>query len=273
MSVTLQLLIGVLLAVLIALVAWRAGALSISGAWAAVVTGGLIFGLGGLTWAVLLLTFFISSSALTRAFSKRKANLEEKFSKGSQRDWGQVLANGGLGALLVVGYAIPPHYAWLWLAYAGAMAAVNADTWSTELGVLSEIPPRMITTRQKVERGTSGGITVAGILAALGGAAVIGIAAILFSSSQRGLAVLAIIILGGLAGSLFDSVLGATVQAIYWCPTCSKETERHPLHTCGSRTQQIRGLSWINNDVVNFACSVMGAVASVGLWLLLSLFS
>jgi uncharacterized protein (TIGR00297 family) len=269
MSVYLQLLIGVLLAVLIALLAWKAGSLSISGAWAAMLTGGLIFGLGGLDWAVLLLTFFISSSALTRAFSKRKASLAEKFSKGSQRDWGQVLANGGMGALLAVGITIPPHYEWLWLAFAGAMAAVNADTWSTELGVLSEISPRLITTGQKVERGTSGGITVAGILAAVGGAALIGIAAMIFSPSHRGILILGIIILGGLVGSLFDSVLGATVQAIYWCPTCNKETERHPLHTCGTETMQIRGLDWINNDVVNFACSVMGAVVAVGLWLLL----
>jgi uncharacterized protein (TIGR00297 family) len=269
MSIYLQLLIGVLLAVVIALVAWRAGSLSISGAWAAVLTGGLIFGLGGLDWAVLLLTFFISSSALTKAFSKRKASLAEKFSKGSRRDWEQVLANGGMGALLAVGFAIPPHYQWLWLAFAGAMAAVNADTWSTELGVLSEIPPRLITTGQKVERGTSGGITAAGILAALGGATLIGIAAILFSASQRWFIALVTIILGGLLGSLFDSVLGATIQAIYWCPVCSKETERHPLHTCGSPTQKIRGISWINNDVVNFACSMMGAVAAVTFWLLL----
>ncbi len=269
MNASLQVLIGFLLAVLIALVAWRVGSLSISGALAAVLTGGLIFGLGGLVWAVLLLTFFISSSALTKAFSKRKASLAEKFSKGSQRDWGQVLANGAMGALLAVGFAIPPHYEWLWLAFAGVMAAVNADTWSTELGVLSGIPPRLITTGRKVERGTSGGITAAGILAAVGGATLIGIMAMLFSPDQRGPLALAIIILGGLVGSLFDSVLGATVQAIYWCPTCNKETERHPMHTCGSPTQQIRGISWINNDVVNFACSVMGALATVGLWLLL----
>jgi uncharacterized protein (TIGR00297 family) len=269
MNIFVQISVGIILAVVIALVAWKAGSLSISGAWAAVLTGGLIFGLGGLDWAVLLLTFFISSSILTKAFSNRKASLAEKFSKGSQRDWGQVLANGGMGAVLAVGFALTPRYQWLWLAFAGAMAAVNADTWSTELGVLSETPPRLITTGQKVERGTSGGITVAGILAALGGAALIAIMATLFSPGQRGLLALVIIILGGLMGSLFDSLLGATVQAIYWCPTCNKETERHPLHTCGSPTQQIRGISWINNDVVNFACSMMGAMASVGLWLLL----
>lgn len=265
-----QLLIGFLLAVLIAFLAWRAGSLSRSGAWAAVVTGSLIFGLGGLSWAALLLLFFVSSSALTRTFSQRKASLAEKFSKGGQRDWGQVMANGGLGALLAIVLVIPPHPEWLWLAFAGAMAAVNADTWSTELGVLSLVPPRLITTGQKVERGTSGGITWMGILASLGGAALIGIAAIFFPAPGSGLSRLGIIILGGLAGSLFDSLLGATAQAIYWCPTCKKETERHPTHTCGSPTSQIRGWRWFNNDVVNFTCSLMGAIVAAGLyWLLL----
>jgi uncharacterized protein (TIGR00297 family) len=265
-----QILIGFFLAVLIAILAWRAGSLSKSGAWAAVLTGGLIFGLGGLPWAVLLLAFFISSSALSRAFKKRKASLAEKFSKGSQRDWGQVLANGGLGAVLALGYYIPPHHEWLWLAFAGAMAAVNADTWSTELGVLSLVPPRLITTGQKVERGTSGGISLAGTFAALGGSVFIGMAAVIFPASHNWLPRLGIIIVGGLVGSMFDSVLGATVQAIYWCPTCNKETERYPTHTCGSSTSQMRGWSWLNNDMVNFACSLMGAIVVAGLWLLLA---
>jgi len=254
-----QLLIGFILAVIIAGLAWKAGSLSRSGAWAAVFTGGLIFGLGGLPWAILLLTFFVSSSTLSRAFSKRKVGLSEKFSKGNQRDWGQVLANGGLGAILAIVYSFQPQYEWLWLAYAGAMAAVNADTWSTELGVLSPISPRMITSGRKVERGTSGGITLIGTLAALGGASLIGTAAVLISPSPDWLPQLLIIILAGLIGSLFDSTLGATIQAIYWCKTCNKETERHPRHSCGTQTNQVRGWSWINNDGVNFACSLMGA--------------
>ena len=269
MSFLTQIIVGTLLAILIAVLAWRVGSLSGSGSWAAVLTGGLIFGLGGLPWAILLLTFFISSSALSRAFKQRKAILAEKFSKGSRRDWGQVLANGGLGALLAIGYSIPAHREWLWLAFAGAMAAVNADTWSTELGVLSEIPPRLITSGRKVDRGTSGGVTLAGTLAALSGAVLIGIMALLFTPASGWLSNLVIITMAGLAGSLFDSVLGATVQAIYWCPTCNKETERHPTHTCGSQTNQVRGWSWFNNDVVNFACSMMGAIVAAVMWLLL----
>jgi uncharacterized protein (TIGR00297 family) len=265
-----QVFVGFLLAILIAVLAWRVRALSGSGAWAAVLTGGLIFGLGGLAWAVLLLVFFISSSALSRAFTNRKSNLAEKFSKGSQRDWGQVLANGSLGALLALSFWLAPKQEWLWVAYAGAMAAVNADTWSTELGLLSPVSPRMITNGKKVEQGTSGGVTLAGTLAALAGATLVGLAAIIFSAGQAWLFNLIVIVLGGLIGSLFDSVLGATMQAIYWCPICNKETERHPTHTCGSPTSQVRGWSWINNDVVNLACSLMGAIVAAGLWQLLS---
>jgi uncharacterized protein (TIGR00297 family) len=264
-----QQLIGFLLAILIAVVAWRARALSSSGAWAAVLTGGLTFGLGGVPWAVLLLVFFISSSALSRAFSKQKTDLAEKFSKGSQRDWGQVMANGGLGAALAIGFWLAPHQEGLWLAYAGAMAAVNADTWSTELGVLSPVLPRLITNGKKVEQGASGGITLTGTLAALAGAILIGIAAVVSKPGQGWWFIFLSITLGGLIGSLFDSVLGATIQAIYWCPSCSKETERHPIHSCGTTTRQIRGWPWVNNDVVNLACSLMGAIAALGIWLLL----
>jgi uncharacterized protein (TIGR00297 family) len=229
----------------------------------------LIFGMGGFPWAVLLLAFFISSSALSKMFKKRKASLAEKYAKGDRRDWGQVMANGALGAVLAVLYILLSHPTWLWLGFAGAMAAVNADTWSTELGVLSPIAPRMITDGRVVERGTSGGITLIGTLAALGGAAFIAAAALISRASPKWLLSLGIIVLAGLVGALIDSVLGATVQAIYWCPSCEKETERHPTHTCGSPTRQVRGWSWVNNDLVNFICSLSGAMAAVGLYLIL----
>jgi len=263
--IALQLLVGLVLGALIALLAWRAGALKPSGAFAAVITGGLIFGLGGLPWATLLLAFFISSSALSRAFSRRKAGLSEKFAKGSQRDWGQVLANGGLGALLALALLAFPAQSWPWIAFAGAMAAVNADTWATEVGVFSASRPRLITTGKAVEAGTSGGITSLGYLAALSGAALIAILAVIFSPDGNQLLQAAGITLAGLAGTSFDSFLGATVQGIYYCPSCQKETERYPRHTCGSQTIHQRGWRWLNNDWVNFLCSLVGALAALGL--------
>jgi len=263
---TTHILAGFLLGAVIAALAWRLGALSASGAWAATLTGGLIFGLGGLPWAVLLLTFFISSSLLSRLFARRKAVLDEKFAKGTRRDWGQVLANGGLGALLALIALRLPGEAWPWFAFGGAMAAVNADTWATELGAFSLKMPRLITNGRQVERGTSGGITLTGYAAAWGGALLIGLASLASAPNPTPIAWLAAISLAGLAGSTLDSILGASLQAIYYCPACRKETERFPRHTCGTATERIRGLAWLNNDWVNFACSLTGAGSALLLW-------
>jgi len=258
--------LGIAFGIVVAGLAWKAGVLSPSGAFAAAISGGLIFGLGGLDWAVLLLLFFVSSSLLSRAFGRRKATLNEKFSKGHQRDWGQVLANGGLGAGLVILAAISQEQGLWWAAFVGTMAAVNADTWATELGVLSPTPPRLVTTGEIVEKGTSGGMTILGSLASLAGAALIGLgAAVLRPEMGVGLS-LAVAAGGGMLGSLVDSLLGATLQAIYFCETCQKETERYPRHSCGTETRQVRGLSWLNNDWVNFLCALFGAGGAALLW-------
>lgn len=266
-----QLFWGFVSAVVIASLAWKAGALNRNGAIAAVVTGSLIFGLGGLPWAVLLLTFFISSSLLSRLFARRKAGLAEKYSKGSQRDWAQVAANGGLGALLALAWWLGEQPAWAWVAFAGAMAAVNADTWATELGVLNPAPPKLITNMKPVERGASGAISPLGSLSALAGAFLIAAlsAAFMdrwFEAFQGSFQILVSVTLGGTCGAFFDSWLGATIQAIYYCPTCDKETERHPLHICGTVTTHRRGWRWLNNDLVNLLCSFLGALVTVGLW-------
>jgi len=266
-----SLLLGFTLGMLIAYLAWLLGALSRSGAGMAAAIGGLIFGAGGLPWAVLLLLFFISSSLWSRAFARRKNPLSEKYAKGSQRDWGQVLANGGLGAGLALIHGLYPDQRWLWLAFGGAMAAVNADTWATELGVLSPSSPRRITNGQVVEAGSSGGVTLAGYLAALGGAALIaGVAAWLSPARTGGWATAMAITLAGVAGSTLDSILGASLQAIYYCPHCQKETERHPKHTCGTPTHLLRGWRWLNNDWVNFLSSLVAAAIAAGLGLGLS---
>lgn len=272
----LQLAAGFGLAALISLAAYAARSLSLSGAIAATLLGTAVFGLGGLAWAVLLVGFFASSSVLSRMFKQRKAGVNEKYSKGSRRDAGQVLANGGFAGLLAVAQAFFPGTDLWWAAAAGTLAAVNADTWATELGILSPVDPRSITTGKTVEKGTSGGISLTGTLAALGGAAAIGLLAVLVWPEYAGGASLTAaplrlggIALAGLAASMVDSWLGATVQAIYICPTCAKETERHPLHVCGTPTRQIRGWSWLDNDLVNWACAISGAGIAAILFLVI----
>ncbi|PWH16565.1 MAG: DUF92 domain-containing protein [Anaerolineae bacterium] len=249
-----------LLSFLVAWAAWRAKTLSLSGAVAAFVMGGIVFGVGGWGAAAVLLTFFVTSSLLSRAFAQRKESLTSIVLKGSQRDAAQVLANGGFGALCLLAGLLSPPWSLPFLAFCGSLAAANADTWATELGVLSPQPPRLLTNGKIVPRGASGGVTGWGLLASLLGALLIGGVAAFFVE-QAGWALVAVS-LGGLLGSLLDSILGASLQAVYFCPRCQKETERHPFHSCGEATVFQRGLTWLNNDWVNFACTVLGGVVA-----------
>jgi uncharacterized protein (TIGR00297 family) len=258
---------GLAISLAIGLLGYWRGALKSGGVVGAVITGTLIFGFGGWEWGVLLIAFFISSSALSFYRAGDKEGLAEKFAKGHKRDGAAVLA--------VFSKSPPPLYPpltggeVLWFAAcSGALAAVNADTWATELGVLSPLPPRLITTGKRVEVGTSGGVTWLGTAASLGGAAFIGLLGglgllILGRGWTAAGALLLAAAAGGLAGSLFDSLLGATVQAIYWCDVCQKETERK-VHRCGADTRLLRGWPWLGNDLVNFFASALGALVAAG---------
>lgn len=264
----LQLILGILLAAVVAIAAYRLKTLSRGGALGAFVLGVVVFGFGGLPWASVLLVFFITSSGLSGLMKHRKKKIEEQFAKGSRRDAWQVAANGGVAGLAAALGVFFPGSIFPWVAFAAAFTAANADTWATELGVLSKRWPRSIRNFQPVLPGTSGGISLAGTLAAAAGAALIAFTAWLVwpvaetSSADRSLLTL-IIAAAGLLGSIVDSLLGATVQGIYLCPVCDKETEKHPLHTCGNRTNLARGWKWLNNDMVNLACTGSAALITL----------
>jgi len=260
-----DLFVGLLLSSAIGGLAFRRGSLSASGVGGAMLVGTPIFGFGGWVWGLTLITFFVSSSALSHYKAAAKHELAEKFAKGHRRDLGQTLANGGAGMLLAVAYAIWDEPV-LFAAFLGAMATVTADTWATELGVLSPTPPRLVTTGRMVEVGASGGVSRLGTLAAASGALTIGLAALAFllmggGKFQEYEWVIPVALIGGLLGSLADSLLGATVQAIYYCPVCAKETEK-ALHGCGAPTQRQRGWRWLDNDWVNFISSLAGALTA-----------
>jgi uncharacterized protein (TIGR00297 family) len=261
-----QLLIGIGFAIIVALFARSAGSLSKSGALAAIFMGGITFGLGGLLPAVLLLTFFITSSVLSKIGGARKIQAASAYEKGGERDHGQVLANGGMASFFAILFALSGETVWL-VGLVGALASVNADTWSTELGVLARRKPRLITTMKTVEPGTSGGITLEGTLAGLAGAALI---AIIAGVGKLDGSLFVAATLGGMSGARLDSFLGATVQVIYFCPVDNKETERHPTHVCGNPTDYLRGWSWLSNDLVNFIASICGSLVSIGIWLVLN---
>jgi uncharacterized protein (TIGR00297 family) len=272
-----RLLLGLLFSTAVGLLAYQRRSLNRSGVGGAIVSGTTIVGMGGWSWGLSLIYFFVSSSLLSHFREREKAQTAaDKFSKGSERDFGQAMANGGVATLLALGYGLaayripargtPTGLARILQAgFTGALATANADTWATEIGVLSTQQPRLITTGKCVAPGTSGGITFLGTSSAALGACSLGFVFWVLQRCQRSLASLPLIaLLSGLAGSFFDSVVGATLQAMYYCPTCKKETERR-VHSCGTKTRPLRGLPWLNNDVVNFAATLFGALVAMAM--------
>ncbi len=235
--------------------AYRRGALTLDGALGAAVVGCVVFARGGIPAAGALLAFFGSSTALSRLGMARKEKAPLAQAKGARRDVWQVLANGGV-ATVSIGLGGRDGFI-------GALAAAGADTWATELGLLSKRQPRLITTLRPVDAGTSGGVTPEGLVASLGGALVVGLTWAVLGGGWRGLPVA---LLAGLGGSLADSLLGATVQALYRCPICGALTEAEVHRPCGQSNELERGHRWITNDLVNALSTLAGAVLGAAIW-------
>lgn len=214
--------------------------------------------LWGTGWAggAVLAAFFVSSSLVSRLAPPPPA-LDPK---GDRRDPRQVAANGAVAALVALaGRADPPLGLWL---VTGTLAAAAADTWATSLGALSRIEPRRIVGWQRVPRGTSGGITPAGSLGALAGAALVAATAV---AAGGPVVLLAAGTLVGFLGMAVDSALGATLQARFYCGTCRRPSE-WPVHRCGAPTIHEGGIPWLDNDAVNLAATATAAGLALAGW-------
>lgn len=271
MDITLDLLLGLVLSGAVAGVAYRKNSLSPSGLCAALILGTLIFFLGRLfLWSIMIL-FFVSSSLLSKFHRKAKATLEQDFAKTGRRDWLQVLANGSVGLGLAAAWWFSGNYLFL-IGYIATFATVNADTWATEIGILSPRPPVSILTFKPLPPGASGAVSLLGTGAAMAGAALISLFAALglqaTSSGVNLFLVLASVIFGGIGGCLMDSLLGATVQGMYQCTVCGKLTERTIHHD--RKTELVRGFRFFHNDLVNLASSLAGALLAMALFHILT---
>jgi uncharacterized protein (TIGR00297 family) len=213
-----------------------------------------VFGVGGWKWTVPILTFFILSSLLSKIGRPRKMETESMFDKTGVRDVGQVAANGGVAGFLVfLQYVFQDLN--FYPIYLGAVAAVTADTWGTEIGTYFKWKTVSIVTLRKVTPGASGGVSLPGLFAGVFGALIVALSAVAWIGSSMALPVA---IVAGIIGSASDSVMGASVQAQYRCGVCGKITER-TIH-CGATTEFVSGIRWINNDLVNWVCAIVGAL-------------
>lgn len=189
----------------------------------------------------MLITFFLAGTLATGWGRQRKVFLE-KTGDSVQRKPGQVLANGGVAALMALMVIIfPSQSAVLLVMLAASLASATADTLSSELGMLYGKSFYNCITWKKEARGLDGVVSLEGTLIGVAGATLIaGIFAIAADYDNRFL----IIVIAGAAGNLSDSIFGATL-------------ERRKL---------------LNNDLVNFLSTLFAAVVAFFLYLILKRF-
>jgi len=232
--------------------------LTAGGAISAYLLAIAVYGSGGLKLVIPVLAFFVSSSLLSFFKKQRKKQITSNFEKGSRRDALQVFANGGVAGLCALAMLFFPDREILFSMFIVSLAAANADTWATELGILSPAAPRLITNFKKAEKGRSGAISLFGSGAALAGSFFIVFSAIFIAPHKGYLLTENIVLLTliGFLATLVDSLMGATVQAQYIKAdgTITEKTSNN-----GQQLRLIQGNASINNDVVNFV-AILSAV-------------
>lgn len=241
----------------ISFISFKLKLLTKSGAIAALILGATIFTFGQLKWSLPLISFFVSSNIISKIGNKNKTKFLSVFEKKSQRDYGQVIANGAIGAVLVIVNLFSENEV-LFFAYLGSLAAVCADTWATEIGTMKETLTYNILNFKKAEQGFSGGVSLNGTIGALAGTIIISCSAVFWIHLNL-IYYFCLIIFAGLLGSFIDSILGATLQSQNKCGVCGKIIESK--YHCGIQSSHYRGIKWMNNDTVNFFAGLTGSLA------------
>ena len=206
---------------------------------------GLILGLGGLKYVLPIAVFFILSTLLSKIGPKNFQNSK------NGRNAIQVFANGGVGlALCVFNHFYQTEL--IYSMFLASIAAANSDTWATEVGKLSKTSPKDIISGRSLPLGESGGITFIGSLGSIIGSFVI--TAIGFFLDIN-ISHLIIVFISGLLGSLFDSILGSTLQSrfIFIDGKTIKEEKEQDSYLYS-------GLLFINNNSVNFLCTLSAPI-------------
>jgi uncharacterized membrane protein len=148
----------------------------------------------------------------------------------------------------------------------GWLACAAGDTFSSELGALSDATPRLVTTLRPVRAGTNGGVTLLGLAGAVAGGAVAGAAfwgvgaaaaaaaardaAVAAAVARSTLYLLPLAVAAGLAGSVLDSIMGATLQFT----GVNVETDKI-VSKPGPDVMPIGGWNLLSNAAVNLVSS------------------
>jgi uncharacterized protein (TIGR00297 family) len=232
----LRLLTSFVVPLLFAGYGYRRGSVDTSGAIVGYLIA-FILTLANAGFSLSLIVFFMLGSRVTKFKAHIKSKIEHDYHKSSRRNWLQALCNCGVAGQLAVVYLIESsvggelpidfnyYYtcSWLTIGVVASFACAFGDTLASELGsVMSSGDPFLITTFQRVPRGTNGGVSLVGLIVSALGGFIIGltyyVSSLIYLNRDTlplhpsQLPIIWIGLLAGLFGSLIDSLIGATLQ-------------------------------------------------------------
>jgi len=277
------LIIGLSASIALSIIAVKAKVIRRSAIPQSVLVGTLVT-LSGPPSVLLFILFLLYATIVTRLGKEPKVKLGIAYDLEG-RGARQVAAVGFTPSIMAmvssVTYAIGlVTVAKIFLvSYVASLAATSADTWASEIGVLSKSEPFLIIMpKAKVTPGTSGAVTLLGELSSLAGSTAIALTylvlAVVFNRSpgwikfnwdtvNPSMQVILLVLALGYLGEVMDSLLGALTQPKYYCDRCSMVTEQE-IHTCGSKTRLIYNPRIkLSNEDVNLLTSLIVAVIAV----------
>ena len=164
----------------------------------------LFFGRSEGLFFLSLLILFLVLSAIATNIGKKKKSEQGLYEKS--RGWKNVVANGLVPLLVVVlfYFARGSFEETLLFGYIASIAAITADKFASEIGVLDGTPI-MLLTLKKIKKGTSGGVTALGLVASFVAALLIALTSFIISLN---LVAFLIVLFSGYMGNIIDSLLG-----------------------------------------------------------------
>ncbi len=208
---------------------------------------------------VVMMSFFVGAVITDKIKEKRKkaGQIEEERSKNGHRGVAQVFANGFVGMVCALLFAITSEKIYF-IAFVATMAEAFADTAASGIGSSAK-HVYDIFRFEKCQNGLSGGMSLIGTLSSFIASFVVAAIALAFGSLTPWEFLL--VGLFGFAGAIFDSFLGSLFQAKYKCRSCGAVIEK-PEH-CGEAAKRYRGFKLCTNSAVNFLSTVFSAVLAI----------
>lgn len=217
------------------MIAYYKRAITLNGFMVAILLGSLLFLFSGWIGFFPLIIFFVLGSVASSIGKKIKSKITILHEYSGARGVMQVIANGFPQLLFASIYFFTKNEIYL-LAVITGFAVALADTWSSEIGILSK-KTFSILTLKPMPRGISGGVSLLGLFAGIIGSLIISLFAISFDK-------MFIVMIVGFIGTIIDSVLGELFQAKY-------QTGYNQI-TEKKTSNLIHGIKWMNNNAVNF---------------------